>query len=42
MFDWIRGWWITFQLWLRDRETYDFLANYRHDPDDFADAPRPT
>jgi len=39
--DWIRGWWITWRLRRTDRETYDWLANYQHDPDDFVDAPRP-
>lgn len=41
MFEWIRSWWITFQLWRTDRETYNFLVNYRLDPDDLVEASRP-
>jgi hypothetical protein len=41
MIDWIRGWYITIHMWLFDRETYNFLANYKFDPDDFVEAPRP-
>jgi hypothetical protein len=41
MMAWIRGWWATYQLWRHDRETYDFLANYTLDTDDFGEVPRP-
>ena len=41
MIDWIRGWWITFQIWRHDRDTYRYLAEYRYNPDDMMEAPRP-
>jgi hypothetical protein len=42
MWNWIHGWWVTYQIWRHDRETYRFLVSYKHNPDDFVDAPRPT
>lgn len=38
---WLRGWYETARMWLFDRDTYRFLRDYKFDPDDFVDAPRP-
>jgi hypothetical protein len=42
MFEWIRSWWITWQVWRHADAEQRAIMAAPFNPDDFVDAPRPS